>query len=121
MTINPANQIITFGAQGAQSYSAGTFAINPVATASSGLAVSYSSLTTGVCTVSGATVTVVTGGTCTIAADQAGDAGYSAAAQATQNVTINASAQSINFGALPGASLGSGSFTVSAMATSETL
>ncbi|RII25279.1 MAG: hypothetical protein CXR30_19060, partial [Geobacter sp.] len=39
-------------------------------------AVQFSSLTTSVCTISGTTVTGVTAGTCTIAANQAGDANY---------------------------------------------
>lgn len=85
-----ANQTITFGAQAAQTYSpGGTFVISPLATASSGLVVTYSSLTPAVCTVAGTTVTMVTAGTCTIAADQAGDASYYPAPQVTQNVTIN--------------------------------
>jgi len=75
-------QTITFGAQSAQTFSTGgTFAVNPLATASSGLTVTYSSTTTGVCTVSGSTVTMVSAGTCTIAADQAGNSSFSAAAQ----------------------------------------
>ncbi|QTD43972.1 IPTL-CTERM sorting domain-containing protein [Ottowia testudinis] len=74
----------------------GTFAINPAAssaTPNSGQPITYSSLTTGVCTVSGTTVTMLAAGTCTLAADQAagtdtnGDS-YMAAAQVTQNVTI---------------------------------
>ncbi|MDD5298371.1 MAG: S8 family serine peptidase, partial [Rhodocyclaceae bacterium] len=60
------------------------------ATATSGLAVTFSSTTPTVCTVSGNTVTAVTAGTCSIAASQAGNAAYSAAAQATQNITIAA-------------------------------
>ncbi|MDP4028898.1 MAG: IPTL-CTERM sorting domain-containing protein [Gallionella sp.] len=62
------------------------------ATATSGLTVSFSSTTTGICTVSGtngSTVTGVAGGTCTIAADQAGDSGYSAATQVRQSLTVS--------------------------------
>ena len=43
------------------------------AKASSGLAVSYSSKTTNICTVTGSEVTAVAKGTCTVAANQAGD------------------------------------------------
>jgi hypothetical protein len=46
------------------------------ATATSGLPVSFSSETQSVCTVSGTTVTLVATGTCTIDADQAGNADY---------------------------------------------
>ncbi len=59
------------------------------ATATSGLAVSFSSKTAGICTVSGSTVTGVAAGTCTIAADQPGSASYSAAAQVTQSFAIS--------------------------------
>jgi len=72
--------------------SSGTFTL--AATASSGLPVTYTSQTVGVCTVDATTgvVTPVTAGTCTIAADQAGgDVGtvtYSAASQITRNITL---------------------------------
>ena len=101
VTLSKASQTITFGAQTASpSYSlGGTFAINPTATASSGLPVTYSSTTTGVCTVSGTTVTIVTAGTCTIAVNQAGNASYNAAPQVTQSVTISKASQTITFGA----------------------
>src|SRR6185436_17427922 len=46
------------------------------ATASSGLAVAFSSLTTAICTVSVTTVTLVATGTCVIAANQAGDESF---------------------------------------------
>jgi hypothetical protein len=101
LTINPAPQTITFGAQTSpRTWSAGgTFAISPTATGgASNNAIVYSSNSTGVCTVSGTTVTIVTAGTCIIAADQAGNTNYAAATQATQNVTINA--------VLPGAPTG---------------
>ncbi|MDD4880918.1 MAG: DNRLRE domain-containing protein, partial [Gallionellaceae bacterium] len=49
------------------------------ATASSGLAVRYASQSPAICTVSGSSVTLVTAGTCTIAADQAGGGDYAAA------------------------------------------
>lgn len=86
-------QTIMFPAQtpSSQSLAAGTtFAVSPVATSSAGLPVSYSSLTPGVCTVSGTSVTVVGTGTCTIAANQAGNTTTSAAAQQTQSVQVTA-------------------------------
>lgn len=57
--------------------------VSLTASASSGLAVTYASLTTSVCTVSGATATFVAAGTCTIKASQAGNANYAAAADVT--------------------------------------
>lgn len=92
--IGKANQTLTLGAQSPASrvFAAGaTFAVNPVATSASpnsGVAIVYSSLTTGVCTVGGTVVTMVSVGTCTIAADQAGDADYNAATQVSQNVQL---------------------------------
>lgn len=58
------------------------------ATATSSLPVSFTSLTPAVCTVSGSTVTGLSAGICTIAADQAGDAVYNVAAQVTQNIAV---------------------------------
>ena len=56
---------------------------------SSGLAVSFSSKTPNICSISGNTVSGVAVGTCTIAADQAGDATYYAAPQATRSIVVN--------------------------------
>jgi hypothetical protein len=58
------------------------------ASASSGLSVSFSSLTPGVCSVSGTTVTLLTGGTCTVRASQAGNATYGAAPDVDRSFTI---------------------------------
>ncbi len=52
-----------------------------------GGAVSFSSSTTAVCSVSGTTITALTIGTCTITADQAGGGGY-AATNVSQSFTI---------------------------------
>ena len=62
------------------------------ATAISGLPVIYSSMTTDVCTVdsSSGLVTDLTTGTCTIAANQAGDVNYNPAFQAIQTLTVSA-------------------------------
>ncbi len=58
------------------------------ATASSSLAVTFSSSTPTVCTVSGSTVTLVAAGTCTIAANQAGNNDYQAAPPVTRSFTV---------------------------------
>lgn len=60
------------------------------ATASSGLTVSFASLTTGVCTVAGATVTLAVDavGTCTIRASQSGNGSFAAAANVDQSFTV---------------------------------
>jgi hypothetical protein len=70
-----------------------TYAVT--ATASSGLVVSFTSLTPGTCTVAGSTATFVAAGLCTIAADQAGNAVYLAAPEQTQTITVITPAQGI--------------------------
>ena len=60
------------------------------ASASSGLAVSFASLSAGVCTVSGSTVTLVAAGACTIVANQAGNQAYNAAQSVTRSFAVHA-------------------------------
>ena len=82
------SQTITFANPGAQS-----FGTTPTLTASvsSGLTPSFTSSTTGVCTISsGGLLSFITTGTCTINADQAGNASYIAAAQVSQSFAVNA-------------------------------
>ena len=69
---------------------------NLTATASSGLAVSFTSNTPAICTVAGATVTPQSTGTCIITSTQAGDATYYAAADVARSFAIK-SAQTITF------------------------
>jgi hypothetical protein len=86
LTINKVSQSITFGALAGKIYGDADFTVS--ATASSGLAVSFSSQTAGVCTVSASTVHIVTAGTCTIRASQAGDANHLAAPNVDQSFTV---------------------------------
>lgn len=68
----------------------------------SGNPVTFTSLTPGICTVAGATVSGLAFGRCTIAASQAGNTYYDPAPQATQEVPIGAPAsQAITFGPAP--------------------
>jgi hypothetical protein len=76
-------------------------AYNVAATASSGLAVSFSSATTSVCTVSGSTVSFVGGGTCTIEATQEGNAEYSAAKPEAQSFSVERKTQTLAIESLP--------------------
>ncbi len=70
-------QTITFTPPGPTPLTTGTVAVS--ATASSGLAVTFTSLTTDRCTVSAATATLLRSGTCTLQASQDGDQTYSTA------------------------------------------
>jgi hypothetical protein len=90
------------------------------ATASSGLAVIYSSTTPTVCSVNSSTgvVTDKTSGACIIAANQSGNTHYAPAPQVTQTLPVVSSAtQTISFGAVPVLSLG-GTANVTATASS---
>ncbi|MCX7113421.1 MAG: hypothetical protein NTX45_25630, partial [Proteobacteria bacterium] len=87
LPVGKGNQTIAFGM--APTVVVGGTGIVSAAGGLSGNPVTFSSTTTGVCTVSGPSVTGVTAGTCTIAADQAGNANYNAADQATLAFTVN--------------------------------
>jgi hypothetical protein len=66
----------------------------PTATASSGLPVSYSSLTPTVCTTSaGGAIAFIAAGPCTIAANQSGNATWTAAPQVTRTFQITPAKQ----------------------------
>ena len=117
ITISQATQTITFTNPGTKTYSPnGTFGLG--ATASSGLTVSYVSNTTGVCTVSGSTVTIVTAGSCSITASQAGDTNYNAATSVTDPITISPATQTITFQSIAPGDAAVGGSTYAAAATS---
>ena len=84
--ITVANQTITFNALSTYYVNDATFTL--AATASSALAVSYSSSNAAVATISGSTVTIVGPGTATISATQAGDANYNPAIAVNQTLTV---------------------------------
>lgn len=116
ITIAPANQTITFGALTNKTYGDPPFTVS--ATASSGLAVTFSSLTAPVCTVSGATVTIVAAGSCTIRALQGGDSNYNAAPNVDQGFSVGQAGQAITFTTLPNKNFGDAAFSISATASS---
>ena len=96
------------------------------ATAGSGLPVTFTIAagSAGVCTLSGSTVSFAGAGTCTIRADQSGNATYAAAPQVQQSFTVTSppppsSPQSITFtSGAPAATVGGAGYTVSASASS---
>jgi polyvinyl alcohol dehydrogenase (cytochrome) len=110
------SQTITFGALSTQAFGTPPFTVNAIA--SSGLAVSFTSTTAAVCTVSGATVTLVAVGSCTIQATQPGNTDYAAAIAVNRGFTVTRGSQTIVFGVLANQALGSAPFTVSATASS---
>lgn len=116
ISINKASQSISFGA--APAVTVGGMGTT-TATATSGLAVTYSTSTPGYCSVNSSSglVSGIAAGTCTIAADQAGNTDYNAATQVTQNIVIGKGNQTISFGAAPSVVVG-GTGTANATATS---
>jgi photosystem II stability/assembly factor-like uncharacterized protein len=112
-------QTITFGALSNRVVN--TAAFNVSATASSGLAVSFISLTASTCTVAGTRVTLLGVGACAIRASQSGNASYNAAANVDQSFNIAAQTQSITFAALPSRILSPVTFDLNASASSGLL
>src|SRR5918992_554882 len=97
-TVNKLDQTITFEAPSDRTY--GDPDVDPDATVSSALPVSYSSSTPGVCTITGDDkVRIVGAGTCTVTASQAGDADHSAAGDVTRSFSIAPKALSGSFSA----------------------
>jgi YVTN family beta-propeller protein len=89
LTPPPAAQTISFNPISHQNVST-SLSLN--ATASSGLPVSFSSSTTSVCTVSGATASFIHTGTCDITASQSGNISYQPATPVTQSFSVLSSA-----------------------------
>ena len=90
-----------------------TYGVSPIslsASASSGLAVTFSVLS-GPGTVSGSTLTVTGVGTIVVAANQAGNSNYTAATQVTQSIVVNQAPPTITF-TVPNHTYGDAPFTV---------
>ena len=87
ITISKVSQTITFGT--APSITKGKGSTGTVkATATSGLTVTFKSNTPLICSINGTTVKEIKAGTCTIAANQAGNVSYNAAPQKPQSFSI---------------------------------
>ncbi len=87
ITINKANQTITFAALSAVTYGDASFALT--GSSDSSLAISYTSSDTNVATVLGTSVTIVGPGITTIEATQPGNANYNAAVAVGRTLTVN--------------------------------
>ncbi|HEX8891224.1 MAG TPA: MBG domain-containing protein, partial [Pyrinomonadaceae bacterium] len=81
-------QTITFGALSAKTFGDASFTVNATGGAS-GNPVTFSSQTPATCSVSGSAVTILSVGTCTVRASQAGNSNYNAATPVDQSFTIN--------------------------------
>jgi hypothetical protein len=113
VTATLASQTITFTTSPPSS-AAYKSSFTVVASASSGLAVTFTS--SGACSNSGATYTMTNStGTCSVIASQAGNSDYSAATQVTKTVSATLAAQTITFTTNPPSSAAyKSSFTVAA-------
>jgi len=106
------NEILLPAAQAVNS--GGTVELPTVSEA--GLTVAYVSTTPSVCTVSGSTLTLVAGGTCSVTASQAGSGSFAAATDVTQTWTVTASGG----GGSGGSSSGGGSSSDSSTPAADT-
>jgi hypothetical protein len=97
ITIAKTDQTITFPAITNKAYGGVDF--DPGASASSGLAVSYSS--SGDCTIVSGKVHLTGAGNCTVTASQAGDDNYNAALDVSSSFSIDKADQSITFPTIP--------------------
>ncbi len=115
-TVSSATQTISFS-----TITTKTLAQSPLtlsATASSGLSVTFSTTTPTVCTVSGTMLTLLTPGTCTVVASQAGNTFYAAAASVTRSFTVSKATQTISFSTITTKTLAQSPLTLSATASS---
>ena len=115
-----AAQTISFSAPANRALNSGSF--SAAATATSGLSVTFASTTPAVCSATApGLVTLLAVGTCTLTADQAGNASYTAATQVTRSFSITASllAQTITFPGISDVALGTPPFTLTASASSS--
>jgi mono/diheme cytochrome c family protein len=117
-------QTITFASPGDQTLGAAVLALS--ATATSGLPVTITSSTPAVCTVSNNALTLVAAGTCSLSANQSGDATYNAAPEVVNTFTVASAggvvlpSQTITF-ASPGPQVVGTPVTLSASADSGLL
>ena len=116
-TFTKATQAITFTDPADITY--GTSPSSLSATSTSTLTVAFTTETSGVCTVSGTTVTIVSAGTCTLNANQAGNANHEAASQVVQSFTIAKATQSISFTTPSAMTVGGSTQTVAPTASSS--
>jgi len=116
------DQTITFTSTAPVGAKVGGPTYHVAATASSGLAVTFTidASASSVCSISGSTVSFIGIGTCVIDANQAGNANYNAAPQAQQSFAVAKGDQTITFTstAPAGAKVGGPTYTVTATASS---
>ena len=120
--VGKGNQTISFTSSAPAGATFGGPTYTVTATATSGLAVTFSidASAASVCSIAGSTVSFIGAGTCVIDANQAGNANYNAAPQVQQSFPVAKANQTISFTSSPPATptVGGPTYTVSAAATS---
>lgn len=116
LTVSKKAQTITFNAIPTKTVADSDFVAG--ATASSGLAINYSSSDSTVAQIAGGKLHITGSGTTLITASQSGNANYLAAPPVIQNLTVNKLSQSISFAALPLSRPGDADVSLSASSSS---
>lgn len=116
LTIQKAAQTITFAALPGKTYGDADFA--PGGTATSGLAITYTSADPNVATIVNGNIHITGAGTVTITATQPGDGNYNAAAGIPQQLVIAKATQTIQFGTMMTRTAGEPPFDPGATASS---
>lgn len=89
------SQTLTFANPGDRTLETLQFSVT--ASSDAGLPVSFASTTPTTCSVAGNTVTLLSAGSCTLAADQPGNAAYKPASRVTQSFQVALASQTISF------------------------
>ncbi|MBC7914746.1 MAG: T9SS type A sorting domain-containing protein, partial [Pyrinomonadaceae bacterium] len=111
-----ADQTITFNPMSPATYGNGD--ITPIASSTSGLPLTFTSSNPVVATVTDGKIQILSPGSTTITASNAGTATYNAAADVSQQLVVNKADQSISFAAIPSKLEGDAAFELVASSTS---
>ena len=121
-TVGQGSQTISFTSPAPTNATVGGTTYTPTANATSGLTVTITvgTLSSGICSISGGVVSFQGTGTCTLQANQAGNANWLAAPQASQSFTVGQGSQTISFTstAPTNATVGGPTYTPTATASS---
>lgn len=120
LTINMANQTITFNPLPSKDFGHADFSLNATG-GNSGNPITFQSTNTAVATISGSTVTIVGAGSTSIIANQAGSTNYNAAPPIERNFTVNKANQTITFEPIDTKTFGNAAFNLGATTTATGL
>ena len=121
-TVGKGSQAVSFTSTAPANATVGGTSYTPTATATSGLGVTITvdSSSSSICSISGGVVNFEAVGTCTLDANQAGNANWNAAPQVQQSFAVAKGNQTISFTSTApgGATVGGATYTPTATATS---